>query len=148
MQELNTIRDLLEKYGNKSLKEIEKELKCNNTFECPECKGLGYINFEYNGYPDGLPDSGWVYEAKYKRKKCELCNGLGYTEYEFEPHYIQDGWQIKNKDTLIQESNDKIENINENPDYYGPHSSKLLIEEEKRKIELFNKIYPIVKRKE
>ena len=76
-----------------------------------------------------------------------MCDGLGYTEYEFEPHYIQDGWQIKNKDDIKKEIENKIKDIESNHDYYGLFSSEL-IEKEKQKLESINKIYPIIKREE
>lgn len=147
MNKLNNIKALYEEYGDKPLSEIIQELKGNNKFECPECKGLGCVSIKYNAYPQGLPDSGFVYEPKYKRHKCSLCDGLGYTEYEFEPHYIQDGWQIKNKDDIKKEIENHIMDIKNNYDYYGLCSSGL-IEKEQQRLEFINKIYPIIKREE
>ena len=43
----------------------------------------GKITVEYNGYPKGLPDSGFVYEAAYKSVECDLCAGEGYTREEY-----------------------------------------------------------------
>ena len=91
-----------------------------------------YISIRYNAYPSGLPDSGYGYEPRYKQRKCSLCDGLGYTEYEFEPHYIQDGWQIKNKNDIKKEIENKIKDIESNHDYYGLFSSELIEKEQQK----------------
>lgn len=52
-------------------------------FVCPKCNGNGYTVTEYNAYPSGLPDSGWVYKPGYDYEECDLCNGKGYTEKEY-----------------------------------------------------------------
>lgn len=148
MNKLNNVKELYEEYGDKPLSEIIQELKGDNKFECPECNGLGYVLIKYNSYPSGLPDSGFVYEPKYKRHKCSLCDGLGYTEYEFEPHYIQYGWQIKNKDDIKKKIEQNIMDIKNNPDYYGINSSTLLIEKEQQKLKVIDKVYPLIARKE
>lgn len=148
MNRLNNVKELYEEYGDKPLSEIIQELKGDNKFECPECKGLGYVSIEYNAYPSGLPDSGFVYKPGYKHRKCNLCNGLGYTEYEFEPHYVQDGWQVKNKDNIKKKIEQKILDIRNNPDYYGDYSSMHLIEKEQQKIKFIDKMYPLIVRKE
>ena len=138
MNKLNNLKALYEEYGDKPLSEIIQELKGDNKFECPECKGFCYISIRYNAYLSGLPDSGFVYEEKHKQVKCNLCNGLGYTKYELEPHYIQDGWQIKNRGNLLKKIHqDKINEIKNNVDYYGQYSSVALIEQEEKEIELF-----------
>ena len=63
--------------------------------QCPNCKGKGYITREYNGYPSGLPDSGFVYEAAYEDIPCELCKGIGYTKKHFVPNMVQQGWKTE-----------------------------------------------------
>jgi len=70
---------------------LRRELRAN-IYKCPKCDGRGYIKIEYNGYPRGLPDSGFVYEAAYKDNKCDLCNGIGYTSKKMQPRMIMDGW--------------------------------------------------------
>ena len=50
---------------------------------CPKCGGKGYIVTEYNAYPSGLPDSGWVYKPGYNYEECNLCNGIGYTKTQY-----------------------------------------------------------------
>lgn len=62
-------------------------------FRCPKCKGRGYIKVEYNSYPPGFPDSGFVYEAGYKDIECDLCKAFGYTEKKMKPKMVQDGWE-------------------------------------------------------
>lgn len=52
---------------------------------CPKCNGTGSVSIEYNAYPSGLPDSGWVEDIKTKIISCDLCAGGGYTEQKFEP---------------------------------------------------------------
>lgn len=148
MNKLNNLKALYEEYGDKPISEIIQELKGDNKFECPECKGLGYTLIEYKAYPSGLPDSGYDYEPRYKQCKCSLCDGLGYTKYEFEPHYIQDGWQIKNKDDIKKKIEQNIMDIKNNPDYYGIYSSTLLIEKEQQKLKVIDKVYPLIVRKE
>lgn len=49
---------------------------------CPNCRTFGYTTEEYNGYPSGLPDSGSVYKAAYRKVDCKLCEGYGYLEKE------------------------------------------------------------------
>lgn len=87
------IERLMIKYGAETSlsKALGLELGLN-IYKCPKCDGRGYIKIEYNGYPRGLPDSGFVYEAAYKDNKCDLCNGIGYTSKKMQPRMIMDGW--------------------------------------------------------
>lgn len=88
------IVSLIERYGeDATLKEILEDIESKSIYrrykyKCPKCEGKGYLVKEYNGYPSGLPDSGWVYEAAYDYRKCDLCNGLGYTEKEYKPKTV------------------------------------------------------------
>lgn len=85
------IQKLISKYGeNATLKQVLEDIYAHSpykylTHKCPKCNGTGYIVKEYNAYPSGLPDSGWVYEAGYDYKKCDLCDGMGWTETERKP---------------------------------------------------------------
>lgn len=91
------IKDVLELrdcYGGEvTLDQVVAHIQGNKTHKCPKCKGLGYTVEEYNKYPTGLPDSGWVYEPGYRNITCDLCHGEGYTEQEFKPRMVQDGWE-------------------------------------------------------
>ena len=80
----NQILDtLIHNYGpNTTLQEAQDFYNKNKKlgyYKCPKCGGKGYIVTEYNKYPSGLPDSGWVYEPGYDYKMCDLCKGDGYT---------------------------------------------------------------------
>lgn len=91
---VNTVQGLIAQYGaNTTLEELLKKVQGDKIYKCPCCNGLGYTTKEYNGYPSGLPDSGWVYEPAYKNVTCELCNGEGYTEREYKPKMVQQGWE-------------------------------------------------------
>lgn len=91
---INEVKGLIEQYGEKAtLGEILRKVQGNKIFKCPKCDGIGYVTVEYNCYPSGLPDSGWVYQPGYKNKKCNLCKGEGYTSHEYKPKMIQDGWE-------------------------------------------------------
>ena len=70
-----TLKDAQEHYNHK------KELG----YVCPKCNGKGYIITEYNSYPSGLPDSGWVYKPGYDYKTCDLCHGDRYTIKQYKP---------------------------------------------------------------
>jgi DNA topoisomerase-1 len=72
----------------------QEERKIITACKCPKCDGRGYIKCKYNGYPSGLPDSGWVYEEAFKDVKCDVCNGVGYTEKPMKPKMVQDGWEV------------------------------------------------------
>ena len=65
-----TIKNALELrdcYGGEvTLDQVVAHIQGNKTHKCPKCNGLGYTVKEYNKYPTGLPDSGWVYEPGYK----------------------------------------------------------------------------------
>ena len=54
---------------------------------CPKCKGKKTISEKYNGYPLGLPDSGFVCAWEYRDIECDLCKGKGGVkeEYALEP---------------------------------------------------------------
>lgn len=94
--EINEIIKLCEEYGeNTILEDLRRIIQGNKKYECPNCKGKGYIVEEYNAYPSNLPDSGWVYEAGYKKIPCDLCNGIGYTEKQYKLKIVQDGWENK-----------------------------------------------------
>lgn len=91
---INEVKGLIDQYGEQAtLGEILKKVQGNKIFKCPKCRGKGYVIVEYNCYPRGLPDSGFVYKPGYKNKKCNLCNGEGYTSHEYKPKMIQDGWE-------------------------------------------------------
>lgn len=86
--------ELCQKYGeNTTLGELRKKIQGKKIHRCPKCEGNGYIVEEYNAYPSGFPDSGWVYEPGYRNITCDLCDGEGFTENEFRPRMVQDGWE-------------------------------------------------------
>ena len=90
-KEENKIKDLIRSYGGETTlnevlnKIIQKSEYRFLPYKCPKCNGKGYLTKEYNGYPSGLPDSGWVYEPAYDYTKCDLCGGMGYTGKEMKP---------------------------------------------------------------
>ena len=91
---IKEIKGLVDRYGDHiTLGQLLAKIQGNKIYRCPKCKGNGFITIEYNGYPDGLPDSGFVYEAAYKDEECDLCNGEGYTDHEYKPRMVQDGWE-------------------------------------------------------
>jgi RecJ-like exonuclease len=88
------IMSLIDKYGeNATLKDILLNISDGEVYKCPKCNGKGTITVEYNAYPSGLPDSGFVYEAGYRNVECKLCGGEGYTKVKYRPKMIQDGWE-------------------------------------------------------
>lgn len=92
-------KELMDHYGeNTTLKDLLIKIAGNKIYKCPKCNGMGYITVEYNGYPKGLSDSGFVYEAAYKDVKCDLCNGEGYTadEYKHNENFNTEWIKIKN----------------------------------------------------
>ena len=91
---INVVKNLVDKYGaDVTLGQLLVKIQGKKIYECPKCRGKGYVTVEYNGYPTGLPDSGFVYSAAYKDVECDLCNGEGYTDHEMKPKMIQDGWE-------------------------------------------------------
>lgn len=88
---INEIIELCEEYGeNITLGDLKRIIQGNKKYECPKRKGKGYTVEEYNAYPRGLPDSGWVYEAGYRNIPCDLCNGIGYTENKYKTKMVQE----------------------------------------------------------
>ena len=80
------LEKLIRSYGpSTTLKEAQERYNKKNKvgYKCPKCGGCGYIVTEYNAYPSGLPDSGWVYKPGYDYKMCDLCKGDGYTLKEY-----------------------------------------------------------------
>ena len=91
---IKDVKELVDAYGpDLTLGEMLKKIQGNKIHKCPKCNGQGFIRVEYNGYPRGLPDSGWVYEAAYKNVECDLCKGEGYTDREYKPKMVQAGWE-------------------------------------------------------
>ena len=89
------IVDLIKIFGeDATLKQVLLTISDGRKYKCPKCEGKGKITVEYNGYPKGLPDSGFVYEAAFKDIECDICKGEGYTREEYKPKYIQDGFEI------------------------------------------------------
>lgn len=86
---LGNIENLIRKYGpDCTLKEAKSKYlfyKESRGYICPKCHGNGYIIKEYNTYPSGLPDSGWVYKPGYDYSECSLCHGDGYTTQKYKP---------------------------------------------------------------
>lgn len=89
------LMNLINYYGDDvTLKDVLNDITNNKPiYKCPNCNGTGKISVEYNGYPEGLPDSGFVYEPTYKDVECELCKSEGYTTVKYRPKMIQDGWE-------------------------------------------------------
>ena len=85
---LEVLYSLISQYGDATtledayLRTVEKVSKRHC---CPKCKGNGYLVREYNSYPSGLPDSGWVYKPGYDYYECDLCHGKGYTDKKYVP---------------------------------------------------------------
>lgn len=91
---IHEIISLCNQYGeNTTLGEIRASTQKDRIYVCPKCLGTGNITVEYNGYPRGLPDSGFVYEAAYRKEECDLCQGEGYTDKLMKPRMVQDGWE-------------------------------------------------------
>lgn len=89
------IIDLIKIFGaDTTLKQVLLIVSGGRKYKCPKCNGKGKITIEYNGYPKGLPDSGFVYEAAFKDIECDICKGEGYTREEYKPKYIQDGFEV------------------------------------------------------
>lgn len=85
---------LCERFGyDAKLSDVLDKVRAGRVYECPKCHGVGTIKEEYNGYPSGLPDSGFVYEAAYRTVDCDLCQGHGYTKDKYVPRMVQDGWE-------------------------------------------------------
>ena len=85
---------LCDRYGmDTTLGEVLKREQDGRIYRCPKCGGEGLITIEYNGYPSGLPDSGWVYEPAFRKENCDLCQGQGYTKIPYQPKMVQDGWE-------------------------------------------------------
>lgn len=92
--ELFIIQKYIEEFGEeKTIGEVFAALTKYVPYKCPKCNGRGYVEVEYNGYPSGLPDSGFVYEAAFKDIECDLCEGRGYMEVKMKPKYVQNGWE-------------------------------------------------------
>ena len=89
----NEVIQLLDTYGNITLKELVERVQGTRIHKCPQCEGRGFIVEYYNAYPSGLPDSGWVYEEGRRELCCNLCKGHGYTEKEYKPKLVQQGWE-------------------------------------------------------
>ena len=91
LKEIKKLERYCERYGEDTpIKNILKDVKLRSPYnilryKCPKCHGTGYLVEEYNAYPSGLPDSGWVYKAGYNYEVCNICNGYGYTEDEYVP---------------------------------------------------------------
>lgn len=66
-------------YGDVKLSVIRNNLLKNTPHICPKCNGHGCTSEQYNAYPSGLPDSGWVQDIRSRDVKCTVCNGEGYT---------------------------------------------------------------------
>lgn len=77
------------------LGDVKRLLLGKKKHRCPKCNGKGYTEKEYNSYPDGLPDSGWVYKPAWKKITCDLCGGEGWLEKEMKPKYkkVLDGYE-------------------------------------------------------
>ena len=86
--------ELIDKYGsNVTLEEVKNELLQETPHKCPACSGKGTVEYTYNAYPKGLPDSGWVDDFKTAEKECDLCHGLGYTKDKYTAKMEQTGWK-------------------------------------------------------
>lgn len=91
---IHEIISLCNQYGeNTTLKDVLLSVQGDNKYLCPKCNGMGTLTIEYNGYPSGLPDSGFVYEPAYREEECDLCKGEGYTDKLMKPRMVQDGWE-------------------------------------------------------
>lgn len=72
------LKEAIQIYGpNTTLKQAFESL-VSGMYECPECKGKGYIEKETR-----VPMSGPFLEYTTKREVCKTCQGLGYTREEY-----------------------------------------------------------------
>ena len=93
---IHEIVTLINQFGkDATLESVLNKIQNNKIYVCPKCNGKGHMIVEYNCYPRGLPDSGFVYEAAYKDVECDLCNGDWYTDKQYVPKFIQDGFEVK-----------------------------------------------------
>lgn len=91
---IHEVMALVTAYGpDITLGELLEHIQGRKVHRCPKCDGTGEITEKYNGYPSGLPDSGWVYEPAYRTVMCDLCKGEGYTDKLMKPRMVQDGWE-------------------------------------------------------
>lgn len=74
---------LQQQHGDVKMSEIIEGF--NRPHKCPKCDGKGGEMIRYNGYPSGLPDSGFAEEWKHKFIPCDICEGHGYTKKLMKP---------------------------------------------------------------
>jgi len=80
LMKIPELKKLIAEHGEAAtLGGILKRVQDSRPYECPKCIGTGQET--YNTYPQGLPDSGFVYEAGYR--DCNLCKGHGFTTLEY-----------------------------------------------------------------
>ena len=95
---VKTLSAILASYGNHpDIEALLKNAKGNKIHRCPQCHGNGYIEEEYNAYPDNLPDSGWVEDIRTRKKTCPLCEGEGWTDVEYveKTRVVHEAWVPK-----------------------------------------------------
>lgn len=92
---IREVKELVDRYGScVTLGQLLTKIQGNKLYECPKCKGNGFITIEYNGIPSWMDRSGgFDYKAAYKDEKCDLCGGEGYTDHEYKPRMVQEGWE-------------------------------------------------------
>lgn len=73
------IEQLIKTHGDIKFSILLNKLYKHKIYKCPKCDGTGQK--EYNAYPSGLPDSGFVYKQGFR--DCDLCEGHGYTEKKY-----------------------------------------------------------------
>jgi len=82
---IKDIDNLIKEHGNITFQQLKEKLLNDTPHICPKCNGGGFIQEEYNAYPSGYPDSGWVVDMKFKSVPCDICNTKGYTKKLLKP---------------------------------------------------------------
>jgi hypothetical protein len=84
---------------------IKKLRDVGYTHECPMCEGTGRVSYQYNAYPSGLPDSGFVDDMRTAYKDCDLCEGRGYLKNKLPPELngvFKDKYTYEVRDYMIK----------------------------------------------
>lgn len=82
---IQEIDKLISKYGNLTFQQLKDKLLKDTPHKCPKCNGWGHTTEQYDAYPSGFPDSGWVQDIRTRNVPCTVCDGNGYTKKLIKP---------------------------------------------------------------
>lgn len=79
---IRQLEEIQKQFGNRPIADIIEEMKGDNIYECPKCKGKGTERKLVRQGDYGYTDD------EYKDIDCPVCKGIGFTNRKMKPKVV------------------------------------------------------------